>query len=159
MRARRLPLPILLLILAACQTGGSLVNPHLALEGVYTRQVLISDHPHYVLMGHVIITRHNGEEVRALVIQQRRDGVHRLRFQDAWADGMRLPYRSSMRGPGCTHGHCRDNPVGMILLSAPLFEHATRHGLQARLTGRSGAVTIAAPARLFRDATDLANRR
>lgn len=134
--------------------GGTLANPETGVAGTYTAQVVISDHPHHVLVGHVIIVTRGEDTVRALVIQQRRDGVHRLRFREAWSGGVELPWRRSF-GDGCTHGRCRDNPVGMIFLSAALFERAEAHGLTARLVGASGAIDIAAPATLFRAASTM----
>jgi hypothetical protein len=132
--------------------GGALSVPDTGLAGIYTGQVRVSDHPHHVLMGHVIVVRRGEALVRALVIQQRRDGVHRLRFREAWSGGIALPYRSGWRGSGCTHGHCRDNPVGMIFLSAALFERVQGSGLSARLIGGTGAMQITVPARIFADA-------
>jgi hypothetical protein len=138
--------------LAQGSTGGSLSNSDTGLSGVYTAQAVISDHPHHVLVGHVIIVTRGSHRVRALVVQQRRDGVHRLRYAEAWSGGVALPWRVT-HGQGCTHGHCRDNPVGMIFLSAALFARAEAQGLDARLVGRSGAINIAVPAALFRQAS------
>lgn len=148
---RLLTLCLCLLALPAHATGGTLSNPATGISGIYTDQHRISDHPHHVLMGHVIVVTRDGGQARALVIGHRRDGVHRLHFSEAWADGHRLPFRRET-GTGCTHGHCRDRPVGMILLDAARFDRAQREGLTARLTGPSGAVDIAVPAALFRDA-------
>ena len=131
--------------------GGALVEPQTGISGIYTAQARVSDHPHHVLMGHVIIVARAGETVRALVIRQRRDGVHRLRYSAAWSGGAELPWRRSY-GQRCTHGHCRDRPVGMIFLSRARFARAVDHGLSARLTGPGGAVDIVAPAALFRAA-------
>jgi hypothetical protein len=101
-------------------------------------------------MGHVIDVTRDGERVRALVIQQRRDGVHRLSMREAWSQGVRLPFRaSSGRMDGCSHGNCRDNSIGFIFLSDALFAHAASHGLTARLIGSSDAVDITVPASLF----------
>jgi hypothetical protein len=138
--------------LAQGSTGGSLSNGETGGSGVYTAQIVISDHPHHVLVGHVIIVTRGTDTVRALVIQQRRDGVHRLHLREAWSGGIELPYRRT-HGRGCTHGHCRDAPIGMIFLSGALFERAEVQGLIARLVGPSGAIDIAAPAALFRDAS------
>jgi hypothetical protein len=133
------------------RNGGILQRDASALDGIYTPQIMISDHPHHVLMGHVIIVARGEETVRALVIRQRRDGVHRLRYRAAWSGGTELPWRRSY-GQRCTHGHCRDRPVGMIFVSAPLFVRGLDLGLSARLTGPDGAIDIHAPAALFRDA-------
>ncbi len=149
-RCARTILMLLLLPLMAC-TGGALSNDRSAISGVYSAQTAISDHPHHVLIGHVIIADHGTTRAHALVIGQRRDGVHRLSFDAAWRDGVMLSFRNE-HGTGCTHGHCRDGPVGMILLSAPLFHAAQAHGLTARLTGPSGAIDIFAPAALFNEA-------
>ena len=131
--------------------GGVLSQQATGLSGAYSAQAVISDHPHHVLAGHVVIVTRGGETVRALVIRQRRDGVHRLSFHEAWSGGTTLPFRRE-GGDGCTHGHCRDRAIGMIFLSRALFDRARDHGLSARLIGPSGAIDIAAPASLFRDA-------
>ena len=149
-RCARTILMLLLLPLMAC-TGGALSNDRSAISGVYSAQTAISDHPHHVLIGHVIIADHGATRAYALVIGQRRDGVHRLSFDAAWRDGVILSFRKE-HGTGCTHGHCRDAPVGMILLSAPLFQIAQAQGLAARLIGPSGVIDIFAPAALFNDA-------
>ena len=149
-RYKRTILMLLLLPLMAC-TGGALSNDRSAISGVYSAQTPISDHPHHVLIGHVIIADHGATRAHALVIGQRRDGVHRLSFDTAWRDGVMLSFRKE-HGTGCSHGHCRDAPVGMILLSEPLFRIAKAQGLTARLIGPSGAIDIFAPAALFNDA-------
>lgn len=148
---RWIALCLSLLALPAHATGGALTNATSGVAGVYTGQQQISDHPHHVLMGHVIIVTRDGAMARALVIGHRRDGLHRLRFSQAWADGRPLPFRRET-GTGCTHGHCRDVPVGMILLDAATFDDALRDGLTARLTGPAGAIDITVPAALFQDA-------
>jgi hypothetical protein len=152
-----LALTFVAICLAATQLNAQtrLSTPETGLSGHYTAQIRISDHPHHVLMGHVIHVTRADETVRALVIHQRRDGVHRLRFREAWSGGRRLPFSASHRGRGCTHGHCRDNPVGFLFLSAAMFERAQITGLRARLIGPSGAIAIAVPPRLFVDAAAL----
>jgi hypothetical protein len=149
---------ILLFPLPAIAQGGGLSNPQTGIAGVYSAQARLTDHPHHVIMGHVIIVTRNGSVARALVLRQRDDGVHRLRFAAAWADGRALPFRAE-GGLGCTHGHCRDRAVGMILLSDTAFAAALRDGLAARLTGPAGAIDITAPARLFTEAAALAAGR
>lgn len=147
-----LTLSLAILALPAHATGGALANAETGVSGVYTDQHLISDHPHHRLMGHIIIVRRDSALARALVIRHRRDGVHRLWFSEAWSGGERLAFRLEA-GLGCTHGHCRDGPVGMILLDQAEFARAADRGLRARLIGPSGAIDIAVPADLFRDAT------
>lgn len=142
---------LLLLAVPVHATGGALSNPVTGISGAYSDQQRISDHMHHVLMGHVTIVRQNGTVARAVVIGHRRDGVHRLHYDAAWTEGRRLPFRRQT-GSGCTHGHCRDAAVGMILLEAGAFAQAMQVGLTARLTGPSGAIDIMVPAHLFRDA-------
>lgn len=149
-----LALAFLILPLMGCG-GGALSNDRTGIRGVYSAQREISAHPHHVLMGHVIIADQGPRRAHALVIGQRRDGVHGLRYSAAWQDGVRLDFRSET-GTGCTHGHCRDAPVGMILLSAAEFQLALERGLAARLTGPSGAIDIDVPAALFIDAASRA---
>lgn len=150
---RRIALLSLLVFLAACvPQSGVLVSEEVGLSGAYGPRAPISDDPHHVLMGHVIRTTRDGETVRALVISQRIDGVHRLSFREAWANGgtTRLPYRATgSLLDGCTHGQCRDHSVGMILLSEPLFALAQTQGLTAYLVGREAHIPIYAPPRLF----------
>ncbi|MBF9046299.1 hypothetical protein LSUCC0031_04125 [Rhodobacterales bacterium LSUCC0031] len=149
-----LALTLLILPLMACG-GGALSNDRSAISGVYSAQTAISDHPHHVLIGHVIIADHGARRTHALVIGQRRDGVHRLSFDTAWRDGVMLSFRKE-HGTGCTHGHCRDGPVGLILLDRALFLRAQDEGLIARLTGPSGAIDIYAPPALFIEAAERA---
>jgi hypothetical protein len=141
----------LLLALAACTSSPGVVHsPETGLHGQYTAQVVISDHPHHVLMGHLVAFAHDGTRTRALIIGQRRDGVHRLRMAQAWRGGVELPFTSTTHQlDGCTHGHCRDRAVGIIALSDAVLATARRDGLSARLTGRSDAVDIHVPAWLF----------
>jgi hypothetical protein len=131
--------------------GGSLSSPELALSGVYSAQAVISDDAHHVLMGHVIVARQGRDIHIALIIQQRRDGVHFIGYRQAFSGGVELPYRR-MRGTGCTHGHCRDRPVGLIALNAAMLARYAQSGLEARLTGRSGAIALSVPAALFAEA-------
>ena len=145
---------LLLLPLMACG-GGAISNPITGISGVYSAQAPISDHPHHVLMGHVIVARHGNALVRALVIGHRRDGVHLLQYSAAWHERRTLRFRRET-GTGCTHGHCRDGPVGLILLEPALFQRAQVQGLLARLTGPSGAIDIFAPPALFIEAAERA---
>jgi len=143
---------LLFLFLAACAPQTTLETTDSGLSGRITGQVLISDHPHHVLMGHVLIAARGDEITRALVIQQRRDGVHRLRIREAWQQGRELPYRSLDRRLGCIRGRCRDNAVGFISFSAAMLERAAQDGFSATLIGPEGAIEIAVPPRIFTEA-------
>lgn len=147
---------IWLVFLAACTPQyGPLTAPETGLDGHFTRQVVISDHAHHVLMGHLIAATRDGTRTRALVINQRRDGVHRLRMAEAWRNGTALPFSATHRRlDGGTHGHCRDHSVGMIFVSDALFHQARIHGLSARLIGTGEPVDIFVPAPLFQALPD-----
>jgi hypothetical protein len=150
-RAMRILFPILLALLSACSpSGGAVDAPETNISGHFTQQIVISDHPHHRLMGHLISAMRDGVQMQALVIGQRRDGVHRLRIYEAWSGGTQLPFASTTQQlDGCTHGHCRDNAVGIVFLPDALFDHARAHGFTARLLGRSGAINIRVPPDLF----------
>jgi hypothetical protein len=144
---------VLLLILAACAAPQTTLDTtDSGLSGRITDQVLISDHPHHVLMGHVLIASRGAEITRALVIQQRRDGVHTLRIRQAWQQGRELPYRSLNRRLGCIGGQCRDNAVGFISFSGQMLERAARDGFSATLIGPEGVIEIAVPPQIFAQA-------
>lgn len=142
---------LLVLLLAACAPqAGTVVSRDHGLRGLYGPQMRISDDVHHVLMGHLIEVERHGVTIRALMVHQRRDGVHRLSYREAWTEGIALPWRSlTPRTDGCTHGHCRDNAVGLIVLSEALFARVRSTGLTARLTGPSGSIDIEAPPALF----------
>lgn len=139
--------------LAACVTaGGEFASPVTGITGTYSQQVVISDHPHHVLYGHVVsLVGEDGTPMRALVISHRRDGVHYLRFDQAWQDGYELPFRRLDRRLGCTHGHCRNAALGFIALGPGMIARAAREGFDAHLLGPYGRVDIHAPAALFAD--------
>ncbi len=145
----RLILPLVLLLAACVPPPGPVASRNTGLVGSYSRQVAISNDVHHVLYGHVVEATREGEVVRALVVSQRRDGVHRLRFQEVWSDGVQLPFSRSSALDGCSHGHCLNRHAGMILLSDPLFAHAQTHGLRARMIGGQANIDIAVPADLF----------
>ncbi|MEJ6391326.1 hypothetical protein [Gymnodinialimonas ulvae] len=152
---RYLPLILLLVVTACASPSGLVSSPQTGLNGQYTSQVVISDHPHHVLMGHLITVDRNGTRSHALIIAHRRDGVHRLRMAQAWSNGTELPFTATtLQLDGCTHGHCRDSAIGIVTLSDGLLAMARREGLSARLTGRSDAVDIHVPARLFQSLPD-----
>lgn len=144
-------LAFMMLALAACSPrSGAVVSPQTGVTGQYSRQIVISDHPHHVLMGHVIETRRDDIVVHALVIGHRHDGVNRVVMREAYAGGIALPFQPTHRRlDGCTHGHCRDRAVGMIFLSPALLDQARQHGLRARLIGSGDAIDISVPALLF----------
>jgi len=151
---RRL-LPLLCVLLAACapgQPGGALQADALGLAGVHSRQVVISDHPHHVILGHVIIARQGGDVSRALILSHQWDGVHRLRVTGAWNGGRTLPVRPLPRNDGCTRATCRNGPIGMILLDGPAVAAAAESGLTARLHTNAGPVAVTVPPRLFAEA-------
>jgi len=127
--------------------------------GITTTQVLISRNTHHVLFGHFFVMERDGQLVRALRVHQRADGVHRLRFDEAWTQGTALPFAGPSRSTdGCMHSRCRDTYVGTIFFSEGLFQRAQRVGLSARLIAPSGAIQISAPASLFSDAARMAAR-
>lgn len=141
---------VLCVALTACvSTGGELASPATGLSGHYTRQVVISAHPHHVLYGHLVDITGGQNRSRALIISHRRDGVHRLRIYEAWVEGRALPYRRMNRRLGCTHGHCRNDAVGMIALGPQMIAHAARHGFRASLIGPTGRIDIHVPTTLF----------
>lgn len=151
---RVLILLVAVLVLGACvpgpgADGGTLVSRATGLSGQYTAQQVISDHPRHLLLGHVIQVDRDGERLRALVISQRRDGVHALHFAEAWSDGTALPFVQASALDGCTHGHCRDRHAGFIFLSQARFAQAQTHGLRARLLGGQANVDVFAPAQMF----------
>ena len=142
--------------LAACVTaGGEFASPVTGITGTYSDQMVISDHPHHVLFGHVVRVADDAGSVTALVISHRRDGVHRLRIDNAWTDGRRLPFRRMARGLGCSHGHCLNDALGMIPFGPAITAEAARNGFGATLLGPEGGIDIHVPAALFRAAAAL----
>jgi hypothetical protein len=142
--------PLCLLLLVACvPQSGRLASPETGLSGRFSPQVVVTDHSHHVLYAHVIVAEREGEITRAIVLSQRRDGVHSLRFREAWSGGVELPFRRGRGLDGCSHGHCLNRHAGMIFLSAPLFERAQRHGLAVRLLSGSENIDINVPAHVF----------
>jgi len=137
-------------LIACVPAGGEFASPHTGLVGSYSEQVVISDHPHHVLYGHVVDITDGRERTRALVISHRRDGVHRFRIYEAWAFGRELPYRRMNRHLGCTHGHCRNDAVGMIPLGPEMIARGVEQGLSARLIGPQGGIDIHVAPALFR---------
>lgn len=149
---RRLAGLFLVLGLAACapgQPGGTVTSRDAGLAGVYSRQVVISDHPHHVLLGHVIRATQDGQDLRALVISHQWDGVHRIRLRSAWRDGTRLPFRPLPRDGGCTRSTCRNGALGFIALSPRMLDRATAEGFRASLVTSVGTIEVAAPAAIF----------
>lgn len=141
---------LLSLITTACvPQSGTLVSRDTGLSGQYSRQIVISDHPHHVIYGHVLMTERDGETLRTLVLSQRRDGVHVLRFEEVWSQGVRLPFRRAGALDGCSHGHCLNRHAGLIFLSEALFAHVQIHGLDARLLSGTTNMNIEVPASLF----------
>lgn len=145
----RLSLLLLLAVAACVPQSGTLVSPQTGLSGQYSRQVVLSNHAHHVLYGHVLVTQRDGETLRTLVLSQRRDGVHILRFSEAWSHGVQLPFRRTAALDGCSHGHCLNRHAGLIFLSEALFAHVQIHGLDARLLSGTTNLDIHAPASLF----------
>lgn len=141
-------------LVACVPAGGEFASPHTGLTGTYSTQVVISDHPHHVLYGHVLDIRDGTDRTRALVISHRRDGVHRLRIYEAWTGGRELPYRRMNRRLGCTHGHCRNDAVGMIPLGPEMIARGAESGFQARLIGPQGNIDIHVPPALFLSLSD-----
>ena len=146
----RLLLPLLLIFISGCApVSGRLSARDTGLSGSFSEQVQISSHPHHVLYGHVIEVTRGASPVRALVVSQRRDGIHALRFQEIWSSGVELPFSQTNALNGCSHGNCLNRHAGMVLLSNRLFIHAQAHGLQARMIGGQANIDISVPASLF----------
>lgn len=143
-------LTLLIILTTACAPqSGALVAPDVGLSGQFSRQMVISDHPHHVLYGHVLVTQRDDAILRTLVISQRRDGVHALRFQEAWSHGTPLPFRRAGALDGCSHGHCLNRHAGLIFISEARFAHARVYGLDARLLSGTTNMNISVPATLF----------
>ena len=139
--------PVLCVGLAACvSAGGEFASSDTGLTGQYSRQVVVSDHPHHVLYGHMVRLSDGESEVLALVISHRRDGVHRLRFSQArLPSGRPLPFRRLDPRLGCSHGHCRNDAIGFIALTEAMVAEAGRAGFRALLVGPSGSIPLAVP--------------
>lgn len=144
---------LLLIALTACvNTGGTVTRAeHTQIAGRYTAEYLLSDHPHHVLMGRILMMERADEAARALVIEQRLDGVHRLLMHEAWSHGQQLPYARLDQHAACGLT-CRNRAVGMIPLSQAMIMRGAEAGFSARLLGRQGPIDIFVPPALFQEA-------
>lgn len=137
-------------LILGCQQTGHLSAPASGLSGSTTRAAVISDHPHHVLTGRLVDMTSGDTRLRALVVAQRFDGVHRLHMTQARMGGADLPFRRAGRGfPGCAQGRCTDHPVGTVFLSDAVFAAGLRDGLHLSLVGREGAIALHVPRHLF----------
>ncbi|WP_166486072.1 hypothetical protein [Jannaschia sp. CCS1] len=138
------------MFLTACvPQSGSLVSAETGISGQFSRQVVVFQDRHYTILAHVLLTERDGERLRTLVLSQRRDGVNPLRFQEAWSNGVQLPFRRAGALDGCSHGHCLNRHAGFIFLSERLFAHAQVYGLDTRLLSGTAHLNISIPASLF----------
>ena len=144
-------------LMAACtplQNPGVHRSAITGIDGAFSAQQVVSNHPHYVLVGRVMALR-QGDEV-ALVAdigQLNNSGQYRLRMDTAWHNGMELPFRGARRLEDfCTAmGDCQGYRIGTLTFTPDSFIAAAAHGYRAHLIGPDAMVEIVLPAAMFQD--------
>lgn len=155
---RKAVLPLLLAMLMACTPmlpGGSAQLPETGIGGAFSRQAVVAETRHAVMVGQVFVLRQNGGTVlTAEVGQTWRAGQGRLRMDTAWDRGAERAFVATTRTERhCLgDGQCRGFRTGTFVLTRTEFEAATREGLRATLIGPDDTVAVAFPAALFAEA-------
>lgn len=161
----RLVLLVFLFILSAgpaCTplAQGSVARlPATGIDGAWSRQVVVAEHGHTVMVGQVLILRQAGRTALAVEVGQLPDGAAgRLRMDSAWHEGQRLSFRAIRRNePFCTApGRCQGFRTGTFALSRAEFDAALQSGLSATLIGPDAVVEVHFPPALFVEARDQA---
>ncbi len=149
---------LLPLLLAACLPRGETgtrQTGHSGIAGAFSSREVISDHPHHVLVGQALILTRGEDTHYVLEVGQVRDAVHhRLRMDEAWWNGQRLPFRGATRRERycVADWRCDGFRIGVFAFTETGFHRATQTGFQARLIGPDVAIDINVPARLFAEA-------
>ncbi len=161
----RPPLLLMTALMALClactplRPAGVSVSEHTGTLQAFSAQAVISDHPHHVLVGYVVIRARAGE-IRYLVeIGQVNDGVHRrLRMDAAWWRGQRLRFTRLFRTePYCVGPwDCNGYRTGTLRFTRGEFAQAARDGVSAQLIGPDATIEVAIPAQLFVEAIEQA---
>jgi uncharacterized membrane protein YeaQ/YmgE (transglycosylase-associated protein family) len=150
-------------VLAACtpmRQAGVDTTRHSGMIGAFSDQVVVSDHPHHVLVGQAMILQQDGATVYVVEIGQLRRGHVRLRMTDAWWNGQALLFHGVRPTERFCNGYrdCGGYRTGVFSFSRTGFETAARRGFDAQLTGPDGALDIHIPAREFARALGQAAR-
>jgi hypothetical protein len=159
---------VLLFILSAgpactpLASGGAAQSMATGIDGVASRQVIIADRGHDLMIGQVLVLRQNNRTaLTAEVGQLHRSGQVRLRMDSAWHEGRALPFRRAVRSERfCTRpGQCRGYRTGTFVLSKDAFEAALTEGFTATLVGPDAVVEVHFPPTIFIEARDRAVAR
>lgn len=157
-----LRLSLLLIVLTACT---SLQDPGVqrfqatGIDGAYSAQRVVSDHPNFILIGRVFILQQgNVTTYSAEVGQIRISRQPRLRVDDAWQDGDVVAFvPTGRREPYCTGPTiCPGFSTGLFPFTASDFVNALDTGLTASLLGPDGRVEVVFPPSMFAEARDTA---
>ena len=141
------------------EPGGAAVAPATGIDGAVSRQAVIADAGHAVMVGRALVLHQAGRVTYlADVAQIRRSGHVRLRMDSAWHEGRPLPFTGVGRSePYClAHRACQALRTGTFHLSRTDFDRAAATGLAATLIGPDAAVEVFLPAALFAEARDRA---
>lgn len=134
-------------------------SPHTDIAGAVSRQAVVSDDRHHVLVGQVMILNRRGEVHYLAEIGQVSDGVHRrLRMDSAWRDGDVLPFRGLRRTERFCIGlsNCQGFRTGTFAFTPETFAEAVEDGFRAHLIGPDAVIDIYLPPELFVDAAERA---
>ncbi len=155
---RFLCLCLIALCLTAC--GGEVrVSDVTGIAGATSRQQVISDHPHHVLIGQAMILRRGAELYYVVEIGQTWDGVHRrLRMDTAWHNQEPLTFRGMRRTERFCRplGNCLGYRVGLLGFTAAGFAEAAETGVEATLIGPDAVIEIHIRPGLFAEALERA---
>lgn len=139
--------------------GGAAAFEATGIEGAYSRQVVVADGGHDVMVGQVLVLRQNGRlAFTAVVGQLRHSGQVPLRMESAWSGGRAVPFEGGGRRERfCTRrGHCRGSLTGTFVLTRAAFDAALHGGLSATLVGPDAVVEVRFPPQVFAEARDRA---
>jgi hypothetical protein len=147
---------------AACvplAPGGTASAPATGIDGAASRQAVIADEGHAVMVGRTLVLRQAARTAYLVEVAQiRHSGQTRLRMESAWRDGHRLPFTGASRSePYClAHRACQAQRTGTFDLTQAQFNGAATTGLRATLVGPDAAVAVHIPPALFAEARDRA---
>lgn len=156
---------LLLLPLIACtplQDAGVQRFQATGIEGAFSAQRVVSDHPVYTLIGRVFVLRQDGTTTYSIEVGQVRvTGQQRLRMDAAWHDGRRVVFRPTRRRERYCIGNsdCSAFATGLFPLTAAQFGDAAARGFRATLLGPDGRVAVDVPPDMFLEAQALAEAR
>ena len=148
---RILFLMVLCLAAAPVLAQGALVTADTGLAGGYSAEIQVSRHRHFAIYAQGSVILRGRDLAHTVFLRHGLNDGSILYIDEAWGFGRRLNFEDVPPDRVCGGLRCLYN-VGVLAFSRDEFTRLAQTGMELRLIGSEGPITLVLPARLFAEA-------